>query len=1056
MKNYNIKSVIRCIATLLLCGTVIFQTNATSAFAQTRKKESRRVNVSVKIMDASGNPVPSVEVSVGEGSIHEISDSEGIVAFTADLRDKVSITKPGYETIESYVEVLSDSKTVTIYSQELFSDKIPLPYMDLVKRYSLGNTVVITGEELQRYSSTDIRNALTAIAPGVEVTENYGGPGVSPLENSNRYGAAWKVSPTVRGRRMMYMVDDVPVVISETPLDPQQIESITIVRDVMEKTLFGASGAEGIVYIKTKRGKANDRYLNVFAEGGVNVVDRLPEYVGGANYARLNNLARKNSDMEMLYTREDVAEYEKNNPLDLVHPNIDFKDMMLKNVMSYRKAGVYSGGGNDYVNYYAYLGYSGEDDIYKIGPQADYNRVNLNANLDVKIHNNIKAKFGIISTMGLRRSSNYGYSSNYSSDDPNSNTTLGVIEFPDIINDINNIPAISFPIYANNDPELEFPQYAVSSLYTQNPIANILENGSYSETIRKGLMNVGLDIDLSFVTKGLKSYTYGVYDVTNLVRLGTAEDYAAYLLNPVVEDGVKVMKPVQSSSHSIKEMSSKTKLLDYFSNRFYFVQKFSYDRKFGKHAVTAGLDYMMTKRSQKFITEHRREMNFGFDASYVYDDRYIFQTAVNEHGTYSLRNNTWALSPSVGLGWLISQEKWLKDVRAIDYLKLRAQGGVLYYDSATSANRDIDNYSWNSSGQKFGPHSNNQWFGNTTSESINRTYVSMLGNPNLRMERRTEFTVGIDGLLLDKRLSFSLNYFNVLSDGPVSQLNNVLPLVSGISSGALWMNYNKTRFQGYEISLGWKGKAGDNFSYSVNGWASGQFSKILRIDELNYSEPYRSRVGHSSSTIWGYRYIGQFKTDAETLDIPQLFDESLKAGDLKYQDMNGDGFVDNNDICAIGDNSPKLVYGISANFRLKDFDLFVAGTGRAFYDLALTNSYFWNGWGDGNYSKYTLDHANDASHPRLTYSKINNNYQTSTYWLKDGSFFKLQTVEFGYNLPVKRLNITKGIRGLRVYVRGNNLFTLSGVKDVDPEAINSGLSNYPLMRTFVGGVNITF
>lgn len=270
------------------------------------------------------------------------------------------------------------------------------------------------------------------------------------------------------------------------------------------------------------------------------------------------------------------------------------------------------------------------------------------------------------------------------------------------------------------------------------------------------------------------------------------------------------------------------------------------------------------------------------------------------------------------------------------------------------------------------------------------------------------------------------------------------------------MNYNKTRFQGYEVSLGWKGKAGDNFSYSVNGWASGQFSKILRIDELNYSEPYRSRVGHSSSTIWGYRYIGQFKTDAETLDIPQLFDESLKAGDLKYQDMNGDGFVDNNDICAIGDNSPKLVYGISASFRLKDFDLFVAGTGRAFYDLALTNSYFWNGWGDGNYSKYTLDHANDASHPRLTYSKINNNYQTSTYWLKDGSFFKLQTVEFGYNLPVKRLNITKGIRGLRVYVRGNNLFTLSGVKDVDPEAINSGLSNYPLMRTFVGGVNITF
>lgn len=1050
------KSMTRCIVTLLLGGALIIQSGETVAYAQSRKKESRMVNVSVKVVDASGNALPFAEVSVCEGAIHETSDTDGRVSFTADIRDKVSITKDGYMPVSASVEAMADSKAITLYQQALYSEKVHLPYMALVQRYSLGNTIVIKGEELERYSSTDIRNALTAIAPGVEVTENYGGPGVSPLENSNRYGASWKSSVSSRGRRMMYMVDDVPVVISETPLDPQQIESITIVRDVMEKTLFGASGADGIVYIKTKRGTANDRYLKIFAEGGVNVTDRMPEYVNGADYARLNNIARNNSGMDILYTRKDVAEYEKNDPLDLNHPNIDFKDMMLKNVMSYRKAGVYSGGGNDYVNYYAYLGYAGEDDIYKIGPVADYNRVNINANLDVKIHKYITAKFGIVSTMGIRRSSNYGYSANYSSEDGGSNTTLGVIEFPDIISDINSIPAISFPIYANNDPELETPWYAVSSLHTQNPIANITENGSYSETIRKGLMNAGLDIDLSFITKGLKSMTYGVYDATNLVRLGTAEDYAAYLLSPTVVDGENVMKPVQSSSHSIKEMSSKTKLLDYFANRLYFVQKFSYDRNFGKHAVNAGLDYMITKRSQKFITEHRREMNIGFNAGYAYDDKYVLQTAMNEHGTYSLLNNTWALSPSVGLGWIMSQENWLKDVRAIDFLKLRVQGGVLYYDSSTSANRDIDNYSWNSSGQKFGPHSNNQWFGSTASENINRTYVSMLGNPNLRMEKRKELTVGVDGLMLDKRLSFSLNYYNTFSDGPVSQLNNVIPLVAGISSGALWMNYNQTRYHGYEASLGWKGTAGSNFSYSINGWASGQVSKIVRIDELNYSEPYRSRVGHSSSAIWGYRCLGQFRTDAETFDVPQLFDESLKAGDLKYEDMNGDGFIDNNDVCAIGDSSPKLIYGITANFKLKDFDLFIAGTGRAFYDLALTNSYFWNGWGDGNYSKYTLDHAGDASHPRLTYNKINNNYQTSTYWLKDGSFFKLQTVEIGYELPVQRLNITRGIRGLRVYVRGNNLLTLSGIKDVDPESMSSGLSNYPLMRTFVGGMNITF
>lgn len=140
----------------------------------------------------------------------------------------------------------------------------------------------------------------------------------------------------------MYMVDDIPVQIDETPLDPQQIESITIVRDVLEKSLYGPSAANGIVYIRTKRGRYNDRYLTVDVEGGVNTVDRMPEYVSGADYARLNNIARNNSGLEMLYSRDDVAAYAKNDPYDMWHPSVDFRDMMLKNTMYYTKANVSS------------------------------------------------------------------------------------------------------------------------------------------------------------------------------------------------------------------------------------------------------------------------------------------------------------------------------------------------------------------------------------------------------------------------------------------------------------------------------------------------------------------------------------------------------------------------------------------------------------------------------------------------------------------------------------------------------------------------------------------
>ena len=1038
---------------------LILSSAAAAAFAQKKSGQQAALSVVLKVVDRDGDPVSSAEVSVGEGQNHYLTDAEGRISFKCALKDMVTVSKDGYATETVLASVLVDTDTVTLTREELLAgegDNIYLPYTQLKKRYSVGSSVTISGAELARYSSADIRNVLTGVVPGVEVTENYGQIGVSPLEHTGQYGASTAVSVTSRGRQMIYMVDDVPVQIDETPLDPEQIESITIVRDVLEKTLYGPSAADGIVYIRTKRGIANDRYLNVAVESGVNMVDRMPEYADASQYAAMNNLARNNSGLQMLYSASDYLAYQQDDPYDKLHPAVDFKSMMLKNTMSYNRASVSSGGGNDLIRYYAFLGYTGEDDIYKIGPESSYNNININANLDVKLNRYISASFGLISSLGLRKSNNYGYSSNYSSEDASSNTTLSAIEFPDIISDLNTIPPLSFPVYADNSEELESPWYAVSSQYTQNPIANILENGSYQETIRKALFNVKVDADLSFVLPGLTSMTYAAYDATNLVRLGISEDYAAYIITTGLDaEGKEVVVPQQSGSHSVKSMSSKTKLLDYFSNRFYLVEKLGYDKTFGDHAIKLGADYMITKRSQKFITEHRREINFGLDASYSYKGKYLFQAALNEHGTYSLLD-CWSFSPSVGLGWVISEEDFMDGASSIDFLKLRVQAGLLNYDSATSANRDVDNYSWNNSGQKFGPYTTNQWFGSSQSSSTNRTYASMLGNPNLRLEQRKEINAGIDLTALGRRLDVSLNYYNTLYDGEIAALANVLPLVAGTSTGSLYMNYNMTRRQGAELSATWHDKVG-KFGYSLGGWASTSMSRILQVDELDYEEEYRSKVGKSSTAIWGLGYMGQFESDEETLLVPQLFDDSLQKGDFKYRDMNGDGQIDDSDVCVIGDSSPRLVFGINLNFNYAGWDLMLTGTGRAFYDLPLTNSYYWNGWGDSNYSMYTMKHVKDATAPRLTYNKVNNNYKLSSYWLADGSFFKIQAVELGYSFPVSRWLATKNaVRSLRIFARGNNLLTLSGIEDCDPESLSSGITTYPLMRTVVGGVKVTF
>ena len=463
---------------------------------------------------------------------------------------------------------------------------------------------------------------------------------------------------------------------------------------------------------------------------------------------------------------------------------------------------------------------------------------------------------------------------------------------------------------------------------------------------------------------------------------------------------------------------------------------------------------MITKRSQKFITEHRREINFGLNATYAWRGKYLAQAALNGHGTYSLLK-AWSCSPSLGLGWIVSEEPFMKGVRQIDFLKLRVQVSCLGYDSRTSANRDVDNYSWNNGGQKFGPYTTNQWFGSTTSSNVNRTYLSMLGNPDLRLERRKELSGGLDLTAFNRRLDVSLTAYAFLQDGIITSMQNAIPLVAGISTGSFYQNYDSNLHSGLELSAGWKGKV-KSLDYRISGWVAAHASKIRKIDALNYAEPYRSREGKSATAIWGLKYLGQFATDAETTQIPQLFDDALQAGDFRYQDMNGDGFVDSSDACVIGDSTPRLIGALNLFLGWKSIDLSFTGTFRAFYDAQLTNSWFWNGWGDSNYSEYTLRHVNDPTAPRLTYNKVNNNFQMSDRWLQDGSFFKIQSVELGYSLPVRFLHIDRVVRGFRIYARANNLLTLSGIKDVDPEALNSGITNYPLMKTFVGGLTLTF
>ncbi len=1043
---------IKYFCTLAVCILFTLTINAQVS----KQQNTTTANVSIKIVDENGNPVPGAQVVIGEGLIHTEADENGSLSFEASPEDVVMISLPGYDENVTTVKEIVQKNIVTMVKSKLFMssvDNVPLPFMTLKKRYVSGSERVITTEQLEKYPSTDLRNALTGLVPGVDIRELNGMPGLSSEEKNGTYGIADKISVSARGSNMMYLINDMPVDITEMPLDPQEIESVTVIKDIVGKAMYGPLGANGIVLIKTKQGKKNERMLNFNIEDGVSVIDRIPGWVSGAEYATLNNIARANDNLAENYTSDDIEAYSLNDPYDKYHPSTNYRDMMLKNTRAFKRANFLSSGGNDIVQYSAYIGYNGEGDIYKIGQKADYNRLNSRSIVDIKINDYITTQIDISAGLTFRRSPNYGYDSDFTSEDVDDNPALSLIELPSVLNDINSTPPIGFPVYASYDPETNIPWFGVSAKYPVNPIGNLTNNGYYSERGRSGSAKITLEYNMEHIIKGLKSKTFIGFNGLDLLRIGKAEDYIAYIATPSVTTGGNDTI-LLSKVHSGEDMSGQDKLHDYYYQRVSASENLSYSKSFGVNEIQSSLTYFLYTLSKNGFGEPKRAQSFVWSGLYSFDKKYIIQGILNYSGTYSfLRGERSQVFPSVGVTWVISEENFLSSVKSVDYLKLRAEAGILGNESFQDGIYFRSNWTGNTSGSAFGPYSTGQWFGSTTDNTVYRTNSNRIGNPSLTWETKKEFSAGFDALLFNQKLSLEATYYNIIRDGEITQLSNSTPLILGISSSLPRFNSNSTKYFGLETGLQFTDRVGD-LTYSFGGNATIQNSKRLIYDEPSYRNDYQYRTGKSVDAYFGQTYMGKFTNDDETLVTPQLFDAVLHEGDLKYKDMNGDNFIDEGDQSMIGHTTPRLFYALNAQLKYKSFDITIIGTGRALYDIPLTNEWYWNGWGDNNYSTFVQNNIGGA-YPKLTYYKVNNNFVGSNFWLAKGGYFKIQNVEFAYNLPQSLLKIIS-CRNMRLFIRGANLLTVSKIKDVDPESINSGVDNYPLFKTFSGGIKLTF
>ena len=1062
---------------VLACVFVLFGLSVSAQNKAVPEAKVKKIAVSLHVTDDKGTPIVGADVVVGEGLIHAQTDKDGLVAFESRPADNVTVSAKGYEKESANALFYSANSEVSLSESLLFAsqeDLIKLPYFTSFRRYSTDNRPVVKGAQLEKYPTTDVRNAFVGLVPGLEVSERDGQPGTQAEENlgslvGGNFGAIRgygdKVNFYARGTRPLVVIDDIEIDLNEMSIDPQEIESVTLIKDAVAKAMYGPRGTNGILFIKTKRGKKNDRILSVNVDMGMEFVDRMPRFVGGADYAMMNNEARRNVGRPELYSENAIAQYALNDPYNLRYPSNSYRDMLFKDSRMIRSMNVSSRGGNDKLQYFAYLGYTGEDDNFKMSAkEAVYNRFNARSNIDVNINEFMKLQFDFFANISLRTSPNYGYNSNFGADNTNDGE-LDMFEMNSLMEDMRSIAPIAFPVYAVN-MDGSRRGYALSNAfsYGRNPVGALTSNGYYTEQNRMGNANVALDMDLNHLIKGLKSRTYLGFNVFNLVRIGKETDYDAFGLNVDKYDAWKAGdntitdNDMWTRKRTATTMSSEGKLHDYYAMRFSAYETLTWDKKWGKHALNTGLTANMTRLIRNEVEEPFRTLNATLAAQYVYNERYILSSTINYAGaSFYPSGKRYKPFPTVGAGWILSEERFMKNISWLNFLKIRGEFGILGSPDYQSYYNYDDKWSYGGI-NGFGKTNSGigtSWMG-STNWAPNQGSYNRVANYDLTWATRTEITGGFEAQMFSNRLTMEFMYYNILRKGDIETVDNKYALYMGFQANP-WVNNSSTRYFGGEGSVQWKDKIG-NVKYNVGGMANIQRGRRLIVDELAYpaNEQYRAQAGKLTGTIWGQNYVGRYATDAEAMAaVDQKFDPaaSLRAGDLKYKDMNGDGSIDDRDAAPIGNSSPLLLFAINLGAEWKHFEFTLIGAGAAFFDYNMRGSAIYTtNAGDNNYSEWVRDNRGGAF-PRLTYDNINSNNQTSSFWLRDGSYFKIQNVEIAYNFQLAK---SSAIRAMRVFVHGANLLTISGIKELDPEGTSSGVTRYPMNKTVTAGVKITF
>lgn len=900
--------------------------------------------------------------------------------------------------------VHSDTATVSVLSRKV------------EPRFLTGAVSHISGEELNSTPGGNRMNSLAGRLPGLSVLQQDGLPGtessVLTLRGIQSFRGSSEPLILINGRR-----DDV------TLLEPNDIESISILKDAASTAFYGMNSTNGIIMITTKRGKEGPIRVNFNHQTTFQQPTRLPKFLDAYNYASLYNeaLLNDNPDEPVKYSPSDLEAFRTgSNPY--LFPNVNWTDELLRKHSYQIRNNLNISGGNDRAKYFFSGSYLTDGGIFNV--DKGVNTYNTNTNIGVlNARGNVEIKIGknltLLTDIRAKR------------DKRNAPGPYSVSYDDSIFGALYSIPASAHPI-RNEDGSL-----AGTNDYRNNPYG-LLNLRGYSNYLITSFSNLTeLTYDLNSLVKGLKLKGHFGFSNYTQFYINRTKNFEVYQFDPANNGYSKLGldSPIASSGN----YDQMVRIYDHSLS-------LDYARTFGKHAISGILSY----RRDQIDNARQLTLTQNFQGprallSYRYNNRYLLDlTAAYEGNEQYPKGSRYGFFPAVSAGWIVSEESFLKD-SGIDFLKIRGSFGK----TGKPANTYFEYLGALASGSGTGGV-----FGTTPAASIG-IRETKIANPLITWEKTLKSNAGFDLAVLKNRLQISADYFS----GKTTDIL-IANAITSMYGAAINTPDGILKNKGWESRVQWNDAAND-FTYFVDVHYGQAKNSIVYMAEQIREHPWMYQTGHPVNTRMGYVFDRFFTESDDFSSLPsQSLLGSQQPGDLKYKDLNGDNVIDENDITQIGDAKiPSINYGAQIGVGYKGFDLraLFHGAGRSStYNSGTTYWEFVNRTGNAaehHLNRWTPGSGQSAEYPRLTLSN-RNNFVNNSYWVQDNSFVRLKLLEIGYNFPEHLAQKVK-MRGARVFLNGHNLVVWDKVKLKDPEIQDNGLS-YPILRSFSIGLNAKF